>query len=85
MCGRGNSLWRSAADMVCIPSGYRRRHRQSVIVRAPQSFIDEVLWPEFEELGTALTAYLSEITERVIREEVHRDTGKIDDSKQIGR
>jgi len=63
-------------------------HRQSIIVRAPKSFIDQVLWPEFEELSAALTDYLSEITERVIRDEVHGETGdadEIDETPRIGR
>jgi len=70
------------------PFRYRRMHRQSIIVWAPKSFIDQVLWPEFEELSAALTDYLSEITERVIREEVHGETGdadEIDETPRIGR
>ena len=70
------------------PFRYCRMHRQSIIVRAPKSFIDQVLWPEFEELSAALTDYLSEITERVIREEVHGETGdadEIDETPRIGR
>ena len=49
------------------PFRYRRMHRQSIIIRAPKSFVEQVWWPEFEELSAALTAYLAEITERVIR------------------
>jgi hypothetical protein len=63
-------------------------HRQSIVIKAPKSFIDQVLWPEFQELNAALIAYLSEITERVIREEVHRETAdaeEIDEPPQIGR
>ncbi len=47
------------------PFRYRRMHRQSIIIRAPKSFVEQVLWPEFGELSAALTAYLSEITEKV--------------------
>ena len=65
------------------PFRYRRMHRQSIIVRAPKSFIDQVLWPEFEELSAALTDYLSEITERVIREEVHGETGDADEVDEV--
>ena len=54
-------------------------HRQSILVRAPKSFLQEVLWPEFDELSDALTAYLAEITEKVIREEVHGETGEADE------
>ncbi len=70
------------------PFRYRRMHRQTIIIKAPKSFVEQVLWPEFEELSAALTAYLSEITERVIREEVHRETGdadEVDEPRQIGR
>ena len=69
------------------PFRYRRMHRQTIIIRAPKSFVDQVLWPEFEELSAALTAYLSEITERVIREEVHGETGEadeVDEPRRIG-
>ncbi len=70
------------------PFRYRRMHRQSIIIRAPKSFVEQILWPEFEELDTALTAYLSEITERVIGEEVHGETGdadEVDEPQRIGR
>jgi tRNA nucleotidyltransferase (CCA-adding enzyme) len=42
----------------------------------PTLFVDQVLWPEFQELNKALTQYLNEVTTRVIREEVHRDTSE---------
>jgi hypothetical protein len=70
------------------PFRYRRMHRQTIIIRAPKSFVEQVLWPEFEELSAALTAYLSEITEKVIREEVHGETGEadeVDEPRRIGR
>ncbi len=70
------------------PFRYRRMHRQTIIIRAPNSFVEQVLWPEFEELNAALTAYLSEITEKVIREEVHSETGdadEVDETQRIGR
>ena len=70
------------------PFRYRRMHRQSIIIRAPKTFVEQVLWPEFEELSDALTAYLSEITEKLIREEVHGETGEadeVDEPRRIGR
>ena len=67
------------------PFRYRRMHRQSIIVSAPKSFVEQVLWPEFEELNAALTAYLSEITEKVIREEVHSETGDADEVEEAPR
>jgi hypothetical protein len=57
------------------PYRYRRMRRQTVIVRAPRSFVETVLWPEFEQINAALGEYLSSLTARVIREEVFGDVG----------
>ena len=54
-----------------------RLHRQrvtTVMLRVPKSFVDQVLWPEFQELNAALMQYLNEVTSRVIHDEVHRET-----------
>src|SRR5215203_3073745 len=52
-----------------------RLHRQrvtTVMLRVPKRFVDQVLWPEFQELNAALMQYLNEVTTRVIREERNR-------------
>jgi hypothetical protein len=70
------------------PFRYRRMHRQTVLIKGPPSFIDGVLWPEFQELNVVLSSYLAEITDRLIREEVHGETGEADevpDTPRIGR
>lgn len=54
---------------------YRQRH-STVMLRVPRGFLDQILWPEFIELNQALLQYLNEVTERVIRETVHRDTSE---------
>jgi hypothetical protein len=41
-----------------------------------RSFLDQVLWPEFRELNAELARYLDEVTTRLIREQVHRDTSE---------
>ncbi|NVO15012.1 MAG: hypothetical protein HXX10_13330 [Rhodoplanes sp.] len=56
------------------PYRYPRQRRNTVMLRVPKGFVDQVLWPEFTELDTALRAYLHEVTLRVIREEIHADT-----------
>jgi len=69
------------------PFRYRRMHQQTFVVKAPKSFIDETLWPEFETLSEALLAYLAEVTARVIREEVFSDLSDVDEmpeGRQIG-
>src|SRR5262245_12324070 len=43
------------------------RRFTTVQVRAPRSFHDRTLWPEFQALAAELDAHLNELTERVIR------------------
>ena len=50
------------------PYRYYRQRRNTVMIRAPKRFLDQVLWPEFSELDQALQAYLHQVTMRVIRE-----------------
>src|SRR5512144_383624 len=57
------------------PYRYARMRQQSVMVRAPETFLSTVLWPEFQEINAALTEYLARVTDRVIRDEVYGDTG----------
>ena len=61
------------------PYRYPRMQRQTLVVRAPRSFVDTVLWPEFQEINAALVEYLSSLTERVIREEVDGDIGEAEE------
>ena len=67
------------------PFRYRRMHRQTVLIKAPASFVNTTLWPEFEELSDALTRHLLEITEKIIREEVHAATGDADEVEEPHR
>src|SRR5579883_2052662 len=60
---------------------YRQR-LTTVMLRVPRGFVDQLLWPEFQELNKALTQYLNEVTIRVIREEVHRDTSEAAEAPQ---
>jgi hypothetical protein len=58
------------------PYRYPRQRKTTVMVRAPKSFVDQTLWPEYVQLQRALQTYLMEATERIIREEVYRDAGE---------
>jgi hypothetical protein len=58
------------------PYRYKGQRHTTVMVRAPRTFVDNTLWPEYIELEEALHSYLNEATERIIREEVYRDTGE---------
>jgi tRNA nucleotidyltransferase (CCA-adding enzyme) len=58
------------------PYRYKGQRYTTVMVRAPRSFVDNTLWPQYLELQAALHSWLSEATERIIREEVYRDAGE---------
>lgn len=62
-----------------------RMKRQSVVLKAPRTFLETVLWPEFQELNAALSAYLTDVTQRLIREEVHADTADAEETPEARR
>ena len=46
------------------------RRSTTIQVRAPKTFHDQTLWPEYRALSEELDAHLRELTERVIREAI---------------
>jgi hypothetical protein len=60
---------------------YRQR-LTTVMLKVPSAFLDQVLWPEFQELNGALKQYLNDVTNRIIRDEVHRDTSEAPEVNQ---
>jgi hypothetical protein len=52
-----------------------RRH-STVQVRAPKTFHDRTLWPEFLALSKELRTHLDALTERVIREAIDEDVSE---------
>jgi len=53
---------------------YRGQKRSSIMAKVSRRFVDETLWPEYEQLSRVLRSYLDDITERVIAEAIHKDT-----------
>ncbi len=46
------------------------------MAKVSKRFVDETLWPEYQQLSAVLRKYLDEITERVITEAIHKDTSE---------
>jgi len=46
------------------------------MARVPVSFVDETLWPEFQELDETLRSYLEEVTNRVISTSIYADSSE---------
>ena len=56
------------------PYRYYRQRYTTVMVRVPQRFVDETLWPEFQKIKDELNAYLEEVTDRIVKKVLHEDS-----------
>jgi len=60
------------------PYRYRGQRYTTVMARVSKRFVDETLWPEFQEISETLETYLSEVTERVVSQVIHQDSSEAD-------
>jgi hypothetical protein len=67
------------------PYRHARMKRQTVLVRAPRSFLNSVLWPEFVQIDAALMEFLAHVTDKVIRDAVFKETGEAEEVSESGR
>ena len=56
------------------PYRYRRQRHTTVMLRVPKRFVDETLWPEFNELDHVLRDTLESATDQVIRQVFEQET-----------
>ena len=69
------------------PYRYYRQRYTTVMVRVPERFVDETLWPEFQKIKDELNAYLEEVTDRIIKKVLHEDSSDtivVDEPHQLG-
>lgn len=55
------------------PYRYPGQRRTTVMAKVSKKFVEETLWPEFQELARALRVYLADVTDRVVRRVIHED------------
>jgi len=55
------------------PYRYSGQRRTTVMARVPKPFVDETLWPEFNQLNSELARYLNAVTDRVIKAAIFAD------------
>lgn len=68
------------------PYRYSGQRYTSVMARVSKRFVDETLWPEFQEISGTLRTYLSEVTDRVVHQVIHQDSSEaevIEKPKQL--
>ena len=54
------------------PYRYPSQRRTTVVVKVARSFVDDVLWPQFQQLNQTLFSHLDAVTTRIIHEAIHR-------------
>lgn len=58
------------------PYRYKGQRRSTVMARVSRRFLDETLWPEYQQIAKELRGYLEQVTERVIAEVIHKDSSE---------
>ncbi len=61
------------------PYRYRGQRRTTVMARLSRSFVNETLWPEFQELQQTLSAYFDALTDRVIEQALEVKPGEAEE------
>ncbi len=67
------------------PYRYYRQRYTTVMAKVSTKFVNETLWPEFQELNKILRSYLEDITNRVISESIHTDSSEAEVVKQLAK
>lgn len=55
------------------PYRYRGQRHTTLNARVTRRFVDETLWPEFEQVTSVLRQHLNEVTDRIIAQAIHQD------------
>jgi hypothetical protein len=61
------------------PYRYPGQRTTTVMAKVTKSFVDETLWPEFQQLNETLRGYLDEVTQRVIAGAICRDVSEAEE------
>ncbi len=55
------------------------------MVKVASSFVDEVLWPEFQEVNATLCSHLDAVTTRIIQQAIHGGDSDIEERPASGQ
>ncbi|MFN9645457.1 MAG: hypothetical protein ACK6BG_10165 [Cyanobacteriota bacterium] len=61
------------------PYRYRGQRRTTVMARLSRTFVNETLWPEYQELRSGLVAYFDALTDRVIERALEVKAGEAEE------
>jgi hypothetical protein len=58
------------------PFRYKGQRYTTVMAKVSKKFVDQTLWPEFQEIAETLQTYLSDVTSRVVSQVIHQDSSE---------
>lgn len=58
------------------PYRYSGQRYTTVMAKVSKRFVDETLWPEYQQFSETLRVYLSEVTDRVVSQVIHQDSSE---------
>ena len=61
---------------------YRQRHT-TVMAKVSESFVNETLWPEFQELDKELISHLDATAEEIINAAIYQDSSEAEEIRAI--
>jgi len=64
------------------PYRYSRQRYTTVMAMVSKQFVNETLWPEFQDISKTLHDYLTEITDRVVSQVIHQDSSEAEVVKE---
>lgn len=67
------------------PYRYRGQRRTTLMARVSRRFVDETLWPEYEQLSAVLRRHLDEVTHRIITAAIHQDVSEAAETAPTGQ
>ena len=65
------------------PYRYYRQRYTTVMAKVSKSFVNETLWPEFQELDKELVAHLDATAEEIINAAVYQDSSEAEEIKTV--
>jgi hypothetical protein len=67
------------------PYRYRGQRRTTVMARLSRSFVNDTLWPEFEELQQTLSTYFDALTDRVIEQVLEVEASEAEERAEVAQ
>jgi hypothetical protein len=58
------------------PYRYKRQRYTTVMAKVSRRFVNETLWPEFQDFSQNLEAYLADVTDHVVQQVIHQDSSE---------